>query len=98
RSNRDWSSDVCSSDLDILLPSFVKYELLYSPANNQPFSGLKVAYIYFLFEPIPAAIASPSFVTVISHDLLTVSLRKAYENQMNRSEERRVGKESKCQS
>src|SRR5690606_39719602 len=90
RFSRDWSSDVCSSDLnnktgfDVLSSiSFNDFSLIFTTAFEQyAVDAFKFSAIDYLLKPI-------------GREEFDCALRKAFERQKQnqRSEERRVGKE-----
>src|SRR5699024_12280703 len=86
RSKRDWSSDVCSSDLKILYGSG-KEKIHFSYQND--FGKLRDNYIYF--EGVLNNIARRYRET--PSDFTREQLEKYMAHKKCRSEERRVGKE-----
>src|SRR5690606_39808121 len=92
RFSRDWSSDVCSSDLGRLLGFLLVgtiFVLIFARAartvasalDADPLAGMGLGLLWLLFVPVAIFAA---FVTVIGIPL--------------RSEERRVGNEARTQS
>src|SRR5699024_11735977 len=82
RSKRDWSSDVCSSDLSI-------FEYDYREVGVHPLDAEKHKWNLYLFLDNLRTKTNKSEVDKILKDFVLV------ENS-DRSEERRVGKESRC--
>src|SRR5699024_11912420 len=83
RSKRDWSSDVCSSDLDLSKDiiremDVANYSAILQESSTHPFSSTMTNQL--LIETL---------LSNLEHD---------YENSFLRSEERRVGKECRCRS
>src|SRR5690606_40997663 len=86
RFSRDWSSDVCSSDLDIIEP-FADYAFNKSHSYGYGFVAYQTAYLKANYPVEYLACLLTSVKTNL--DKAAVYL--------NRSEERRVGKESRSQ-
>src|SRR5207248_6297600 len=87
RSYGDWSSDVCSSDLQALLALADPYD----PAQNAPYrlhdASLYHGRYYLYFGPTPVALLYLPLRAV------GVAVTDAVASSLFRSEERRVGKE-----
>src|SRR5699024_12178332 len=87
RSKRDWSSDVCSSDL---VQTFMKNGASYPKALSAAYEqiGIKNHHV-----TKPNNILGFHYIKTISDYNLSI---EPYTIKRIRSEERRVGKESKC--
>src|SRR5207302_7223665 len=87
RFSRDWSSDVCSSDLFLVEP--------HARQNGCPSDAVQLALVYLAGEPF--------FGFIISHSFSDSILPRAVNSPApwshsppSRSEERRVGKECRA--
>src|SRR5690606_40075934 len=89
RFSRDWSSDVCSSDLAAIIASAKKagIPIAVDPKKRNFFSYKEVD----LFKPNLKELREGSKLDVDAGDI--ASIRKAVEFLEERSEERRVGRE-----
>src|SRR5690606_39639736 len=88
RFSRDWSSDVCSSDL----PTAIVYD-----NDVMAVAGLSAARQAGLAVPADLSIVSweDSTLCRVTHPTLTALSRDAFRFGSTRSEERRVGKEGR---
>src|SRR5207249_6537169 len=96
RSKRDWSSDVCSSDLDRQRMCLERPFRLGGNARIGPFLAV---------ERVNAGPANVEFAVVAAHGVGKTPTRSAFGKDFGlpptvfallRSEERRVGKECRC--
>src|SRR5699024_12126793 len=93
RSKRDWSSDVCSSDLGTMFLTTKTY-----------LGGLHMTQVHFTLNTEEVqSIIEHSVKDDVSKNILTMIFNQLMEEQRSeyiqakeRSEERRVGKESRC--
>src|SRR5207249_7481223 len=90
RSKRDWSSDVCSSDLPFVLPH---NDFIFS--SNVSASLIKTGYENFFME---GNLYNPAYHFMIPYHYFEIWLNSFIvfftgANNLLRSEERRVGKE-----
>src|SRR5207253_5587611 len=88
---RDWSSDVCSSDLSIFFHHFAFLRNAASQLAHKPCHGGR----FFGFRPDPEKLGKPVDIHVPWHDIRLIVLPHNF-RLLVRSEERRVGKE--CRS
>src|SRR3546814_13736533 len=89
----DWSSDVCSSDL----------ELMMSPRMSALLDGLRASFDHIIIDSAPVGLVADAFTLAPFIDSTIYLVRNNYtpKNTISiRSEERRVGKEcvSTCRS
>src|SRR5687768_17742350 len=84
RCSRDWSSDVCSSDLQNLFTDFLEHGHRY----NVP-----VIPMYDVGTNAPELIAEFAALNAVEKVLIGSSRRGVLHHMLKRSEERRVGKE-----
>src|SRR5690606_40991110 len=82
RFSRDWSSDVCSSDLKLPILAALAAAFLAQPATAQPASAPRTAVV------------AHADLDLATHKGVKTLDRRIW----RRSEERRVGKECRCRS
>src|SRR5690606_40877588 len=92
RFSRDWSSDVCSSDLTYFAPLI---SLSFNKGEDNEFLTASIA------RSSPSAVADPMIATPLFFMTVLTSLKSTFINPVTeissaRSEERRVGRGSRC--
>src|SRR5206468_4521321 len=87
RSDRDWSSDVCSSDLD-LTPSPTTL-----PTWTTGHTGTSGSALHFDGAGSYVALAAATTAPLLGSSSLSFWIKTTQTGNTNRSEERRVGKE-----
>src|SRR5207249_8764927 len=92
RSKRDWSSDVCSSDLSVPGPGYVLAAGASDRASWRLEAGLTWLGSTTNQPPIGATLVRTNVGSEVSR-----SVPASSSNAYARSEERRVGKEGRCQ-
>src|SRR5699024_11913881 len=90
RSKRDWSSDVCSSDLDstiLVQPS----TMLVPSSENHVLTDSQISFVFVLIAV--AMLSHATFTAFHNSYAFSLTVSQFLYNHTPRSEERRVGKE-----
>src|SRR5206468_9113172 len=93
RSDRDWSSDVCSSDLTV-----VRRVQNVGPQAIRHLGQLPATTISFNLKTGVSLGDAVDKVQSIARQTLPATVQTSFQGTAQRSEERRVGKECRCRS
>src|SRR5690606_39417807 len=94
--SRDWSSDVCSSDLPETVRSYLQFNIGDAYDAGKADRSLRALFGTGLFADVEIGLQGNVVVVTIVENPVVNQVAFEGNSEVDRSEERRVGKEGRC--